>query len=548
MAAIMALAAWVVWAVYRFELRPLAPVGWPIPAASYWQVITAQQAHAVGGQRAFLMGRLSEQGWWIYYPVVFAIKTPLPTLILLVSALAAAFARVPRRHIGTETWRRAALLATFPVLFAAAALWGRINLGYRLLLPMLPFVFVFIGWQVAGRRTQITAGGTHPSLRITHYASRFTLCALLAWYAINAVFIFPYHLAYFNELVGGPDGGYRWLVDSNLDWGQEFLELNRYVKARGIAQVNVSQYTYIDAALYSPNVTPIAPSNQAPPVLPSRFDPAPGVYAIGATTLQGVMLADPDNYEWFRHQTPTARLGHALFVYDVPARPQGTRWVAQCAAPVAPLEPEVIAEGFGRHDLRLVSFDCLQSWLFPSGEQSPGWYVLPRDVLHDPFIEQRLADTRLSYEQRTNRESPAFVIYQQATASVDSICTAAAQELDGPLNFMGYRSTTLARPGSIVEVETCWRVTTRPERPLSLMLHLVSPDGSHLVADGLGVPVDQWEAGDIIVQRHRIELPAGAPKGQYQLLAGAYWLDTLQRWPVTAGGDILKLPPLMVER
>jgi len=154
----------------------------------------------------------------------------------------------------------------------------------------------------------------------------------------------------------------------------------------------------------------------------------------------------------------------------------------------------------------------------------------------------------LSYEQRTNRESPAFAIYEHASASADSICTAAAQELDGPLNFMGYQAPTLARPGSMVEVETCWRVTTRPERPLSLMLHLVSPDGSRLVADGLGVPVDQWEAGDIIVQRHRIELPAGSPKGQYQLLAGAYWLDTLQRWPVGAGGDSLSLPPLTVER
>jgi hypothetical protein len=208
----------------------------------------------------------------------------------------------------------------------------------------------------------------------------------------------------------------------------------------------------------------------------------------------------------------------------------------------------VVAEGFGRHDLRLVSFDCLQSWLFPSGEQSPGWYVLPRDVLPDLFIEQRLAGARLSYEQRTNRESPAFAIYQQATASVDSICTAAAQELDGPLNFMGFRASTLARPGSSIEVETCWRVTTRPERPLSLMLHLVSPDGSHRVADGLGVPVDQWEVGDIIVQRHRIELPAGAPRGQYQLLAGAYWLDTLQRWSVGAGGDSMSLTSIRVER
>ena len=535
---LLVLACWVVWAVMGLEIR--APAGWPVPlpATTYWLQVADFGTKSAGGQTAFLMGNLSQHGWWTYYPIAFALKTPLPTCILLAIGLGKSL---------TSQWKAQAdrwlVLGAFPVMYSVAALLSSFNTGYRFLLPVLPFVFVFIGIQVADYLKPLSAA------RVTLSASACLLvAALLIWQVIGAIAIFPYHLAYFNELAGGPDNGYHFLADSNLDWGQSLVDLKAYLDQRGIAQVRASQYTYTDPAWYGIAYSPLAPMRGAPPVMPSRFDPSPGVYAISATTLQGVMLADPDNYEWFRHQTPTARLGHALFVYDVPPRSQDSRWVAQCAAPVAPLSPEVIAEGLGRSDLRLVSFDCAQSWLFPSGGQSPGWYVLPRDVLRDRFVERHLTGARLSYEQRTNHESPAFAIYEGASLSVNASCTAAAQKLDGPLNFLGYIAPTSVRPGSTIEVETCWRVTAQPERPLSLMLHLVSPDGLRLVADGLGVPVDQWQVGDIIVQRHRLELPSGALKGKYQLLAGAYWLDTLQRWPVGVGGDTLILSSLTVER
>ena len=120
--------------------------------------------------------------------------------------------------------------------------------------------------------------------------------------------------------------------------------------------------------------------------------------------------------------------------------------------------------------------------------------------------------------------------------------------LDGPLSFRGYAaSKRVVRPGDTLEVKTCWQVTALPQRPLSLMLHLVAPDGAHhLVADGLGVPIEQWQVGDIIVQRHEIKIPPDAPTGNYQLLTGAYWLDTLQRWSVLSG-DTLTLSPIVIE-
>jgi len=94
-------------------------------------------------------------------------------------------------------------------------------------------------------------------------------------------------------------------------------------------------------------------------------------------------------------------------------------------------------------------------------------------------------------------------------------------------------------------------VEALPERPLSLMLHLIGPEGAPaVVGDGLGAPVEGWQVGDVIVQRHRLALPPDAPAGDYDLYTGAYWLDTMERWPVRveggADGDRIVLPPVPV--
>jgi len=551
LAALVGLACLVIWAVMGLEVR--TPSGWPVPlpAATYWLQVADLAHKSAGGQTAFLMGQISQHGWRTYYPIAFALKTPLPTLILLAIGLG--------WHVASGKWKvkveRWLALGSFPVLYGTSALFSPFNTGYRFLLPVLPFVFVFIGIQISNLKSQMTniklqAGPLKFEIRHLIFG------ALGLWYVIGAARIFPHDLAYFNELAGGPDKGYYFLVDSNLDWGQSLVDLKAYLDQHGVSQANVSQYTYTDPAWYGIVYHALAPMHGAPPVFPSRFDPAPGVYVIGATTLQGVMMAEPDNYEWFRHQQPTAKLGHALFVYDVQPRAQVPTWVAQCTAPVAPLDAETIAEGFGHADLRLTYFDCTQSWLLPGGGQSPGWYVLHRDapLADDGFVNQWLGGTQLSYEQRTNRESPAFAIYEQTNAPPGASCSTAPVAFDGPLSFRGYAITKRsARPGDTVEVETCWQVTAQPARLVSLMLHLVGPDGAHLlVADGLGVPIEQWQVGDVIVQRHKLVLPPSAPVGQYQLLTGAYWLDSLQRWPVLSGDqsgtDTLALSPIIVER
>jgi hypothetical protein len=102
------------------------------------------------------------------------------------------------------------------------------------------------------------------------------------------------------------------------------------------------------------------------------------VYAISASNLQGVLLDDPDVFDWFRRRQPTAKVGYSIFIYDVVDQLEG-QWAAVCYAPVPALEADQIREALGNPDLRLVYFDCRSSWVWPAGA-ALGWYVVPDDT------------------------------------------------------------------------------------------------------------------------------------------------------------------------
>jgi hypothetical protein len=251
-----------------------------------------------------------------------------------------------------------------------------------------------------------------------------------------------------------------------------------------------------------------------------------------------------------------------MFVYHVEPRQPTPTWVAECTEPVAPIPPDhPDFGGFGLDDPRIAYFDCTESWLYPAGGAAPGWYAFHRHTTSNAnaFIQAHLTPTRLSYEQRTPHETPPFAIYEQPLELVKPgeklvhpapsawLPTDATQHsasaplaLDGPLDFLGYTLIDqTGKAGDDVEFWTYWRVTATTDQPLSLIAHLLGDDGRFVTAgDGLGVPITEWRGGDVLVQRHRLTVPADAPPGRYWLQTGAYWLETLERWPVRVEGEI----------
>ncbi len=523
-------AALTLWALYGFEVGRIPGTAIPLPAASHlipWQRL---RQHMGYGHPAFLLGENRMHGWWYYFPVAFALKTPLPTLLLAGFAIIMAtpsVAKSPLRTPWMPRLRRWGPLTLFPLLYGLGSLFSSLNIGYRHLLPALPFLSILIG-----RFTSRPPNAT----RFTHCVLLFTL---LLWLTMGTLRVAPHYLAYFNELAGGPDGGWRYLADSNTDWGQGYKDLARFQRRHGIEKIRLSAFIpSYDPAIYSVVYEPLTPIlGTTPPIFPSRFNPPPGDYVISATTLDGIPLVDPEMYDWFRKREPDAYIAHVLLYYRVLPQDPPPRWVAQCSVPVAPLSPEAIAEGFGRNDLRLTEWDCTQAWLYPEGA---GWYVFYRHPLTEtPFTRSHLALARLSYEQKRRSGTPPFRVYEWSANTTLPIPTAWLEipkgqnppiPLDGPLTFLGAAATP---EKDSLNVETWWQVTEGPiPRPLSIMGHLLNGKGELLGQnDGLGVPPVVWQPGDIIVQRHRFPRP---PDGtELWLRTGVYWLDTMERWRLT---------------
>lgn len=551
------------WAIYGFQVGMLPGFPFPLPATAHALPILRLRSHMQTGHEAYLLGENRLEGWRIYFPIALLIKSPLPALLLWLAGLSAVACRwLARRHKGGV----AALLSPpliFGIAYGASSLLSSLNIGYRHLLPLLPLLYVAGGAAVAPALRKTTEQRWLPSLVLVGILS--------IWQAGGTLRHSPHLLAYFNELVGGPSQGWRYLADSNTDWGQGYKALADAQASGSIPGVRLSAFVFYDAALYGVDYEALPPlGRDSPPVFPSRLAPPPGHYAISVTPLNGIPTTDPEMYDWFRWREPDATLAYVLRYYHVTAEETSTAWLAQCSQPVVPLDSTAIEEGFGQQPPRMLTFDCLQSWIYPASGSSAGVYAVHgvqfvdtlRARLHyapppvqDGFLSRHLGITRISFRQRAYRSSPAFALYRSGTVQsvaggrawtadanspISKLDSAALQsppfDLAGPLRFLGAESY---HDSEGLEVETWWEVTQPADgRPISLMAHLLAADGTMLgVADGLGVHPTEWEVGDIVVQRHRF---AGAElrstNGETLILrTGAYWADTGERWAVLTG-------------
>jgi hypothetical protein len=139
---------------------------------------------------------------------------------------------------------------------------------------------------------------------------------LLLWQGVSVVRVYLSFLAYFNEVIGGPDGGARYVVDSNLDWGQDLRRLGTFVEAQRIDAIAVDYFG-----------TSVPQYELGERFIPwrSALGPYPGWLAVSATTLhlaQGqwdpALRQKPEEaYAWLRGQSPTAKIGYSIWVFDL---------------------------------------------------------------------------------------------------------------------------------------------------------------------------------------------------------------------------------------
>jgi len=562
---IFVLAGFTVWAGFGFEIRPLKRVDlpFPVPAASFLDDVVRFQGVYQGGRAAFLLGHRWVGGRWYYFPATLLFKTPPPALFLLVVTLVVV---VLKRRLAEQL-----PLWLFPTIYFFNSLASGFNIGHRHLLPVLPFGFVLVSQMMPAVYDDCKRRW-----------SRALGILLAVWYLAIALWVYPDYLAYFNLFAGGPSRGYQVLLDSNLDWGQDLIQLRRYMERNGVDEVWLSLFSLTDPALYGVRSRKL-PDWEKTEITPEfhYLHPDTGTYVISATLLQGLYMPNPSTFDWFLHRNPLGQIGYSMLVYRVEEDRVSPSWVGMCAAPEPPLSPEQIAAGFGRTNLRVVYFDCRTSWVIPWAGV-PGWYVIPASAEGSGGLSTEwLREAALEFEQYDHEQHRVFAVYRVETPPMASLELASpvgivrgdagpgseandAARLSLPLDlggvdeyihepatFLGYDlDAWRIRPGDVLTVKTFWKARRMVTETLpSVFVHLVDRSGvAWSVGDALDFSAIQWQDGDIFVQQHSLVLPPDVPAGTYWIASGLYDLVTGARYPVrAANADTSLLGPVVVE-
>ncbi|MDD5489781.1 MAG: phospholipid carrier-dependent glycosyltransferase, partial [Candidatus Moranbacteria bacterium] len=298
-------------------LHKMANVSVLRPFAQYFTGFFMVFGRVAGGNTTYFFGQVTNQSFRAYFPMVFLIKEPIPTLFLLLSALSIAFYFILRNNLADfpkHVWKNAkkyldghiteTAMLGFIALYAYVSITGNLNIGFRHLFPILPFMYILVSKEIFFLWAKLRGN--------TRKIYSAVVGVLLLWLVAETAFAYPYYLAYFNETVGGSKNGYKYVTDSNVDWGQDLKRLKTFVDENNIDKIRVDYFGGGDVVHYLGDKAVVWHANSGQ---------EPGWYAISATFLQNsvyykITEGKPD-YEWLRERKPYAEIGYSILVYKI---------------------------------------------------------------------------------------------------------------------------------------------------------------------------------------------------------------------------------------
>lgn len=310
------------------------------PFAQYLLGLIMVLQRSAGGNTAYFLGEVSASGWWYYFPVVFILKEPIPSLILIALALLLAIKNILRsksyklkaisNYLGTDFGSFAMII--FVVFYWLYSMKSNLNIGVRHIFPTLPFIYILStdvikNWYA---RQQKFGGGIlrmfFESLKriITGSLKTIFIAGLLIWFVIEVFIAYPYFLSYFNEFGNGVWGGYKYVVDSNYDWGQDLKRLEAFVEKNKIDKIAIDYFGGGNPKYYLKNKAVYWWSAKGNPK-----EEGINYLAISINNLQGAVgklhpgqIRKPeDEYQWLKAikniDKPDFKAGTSIFIYKL---------------------------------------------------------------------------------------------------------------------------------------------------------------------------------------------------------------------------------------
>jgi len=299
-----------IWASDKPLLRPLA---------QYLLGVLMVLQRSAGGNTTYFLGEVSASGSHLYFPVVYLLKEPVPILILIFAALGFALYRLGRA-IKEKRLRFADYLQThlaeftimlFIVFYGGSSIMSTLNIGLRHLLPIIPLFYIL-------------ASVSLKQLAWSNWLNRRLIVSLMGlltlWFLVDVAKAYPYYLSYFNEFIGTANG-WRYVTDSNYDWGQDLKRLQLFAEREKIDKIAVDYFGGGSPRYYLGDRAVLWQSRQGNPA-------ESGIHwlAISVNTLQGARgrlhPGEPrnpeDEYQWLTDPfQPYSRAGTSIFIYKL---------------------------------------------------------------------------------------------------------------------------------------------------------------------------------------------------------------------------------------
>lgn len=219
------------------------------PFAEYLLGLLMVFQRSTAGNTIYFLGHVVNFGGPLYFPILFLLKEPIATLLIVLIGLGLGLSRFVKKSLnrGLRFDFEEFSMASFVVLYWGYSMRSPLNIGLRHIIPTLPFIYIlaagawkkwifvmpaFGGMQMSDLMASVAGMAKNFARSIALSAAKYVALVILCfWLLLETAFAAPYFLSYFNEFGGGVQNGYHYVTDSNYDWGQDLLRLQSFVAA-----------------------------------------------------------------------------------------------------------------------------------------------------------------------------------------------------------------------------------------------------------------------------------------------------------------------------
>lgn len=292
----------VIWASDKPYIRSLTHYGLGV-------LMVTQRS--IGGNTTYFLGEVNKNAWKKYFPIVYFIKEPLAFwgLVVIVMLNLAVIFKLNKYKLNHwfKTYFTEFAMLTWLAIYWYASITANLNIGVRHLMPTYGFVFILL----AGQLSKII--GNIKTKIIT-----ILIFILMGWYLFENIKIFPSYLTYFNQSVGGAKSGHLYVVDSNIDWGQDAKRLADWTDKNKISKISFDYFGWADARYYLGDKFVWINAGKYKNAREFLADnPGGGYIAVSKSFFMGSREKIETSYAWLDSYKPISDIGNSIFVWYI---------------------------------------------------------------------------------------------------------------------------------------------------------------------------------------------------------------------------------------